>query len=71
MQMGSTSSQPAEAATLEGIKQVDQNLDLAGEENMKDQRKDDEPSTLSEDTAEESDEDEDEQPIIGDGEWDD
>lgn len=62
---------PAEAATLEGIKQVDQNLDLAGEENMKDQRKDDEPSTLSEDTAEESDEDEDEQPIIGDGEWDD
>lgn len=65
---------PAETATLEGVKQVDQNLNLIGEENMKDDtNKEDstEKQEVAEDAAEESEEEEEEQPVIGDGDWED
>jgi nuclear GTP-binding protein len=59
---------PAETATVNGIKAVEQNLDIVGQENMKDDGAD-----AGEDSVEEMQEEseDDEEPAIGGGEWDD
>jgi nuclear GTP-binding protein len=65
----------AETAALEGVEEVDQDLNLVGEETMKDDSNEggDEAAKNeeAEDTAEESDDEEVQQPEIGDGEWED
>jgi nuclear GTP-binding protein len=65
----------AETAALEGVEEVDQDLNLVGEETMKDDSNEGGDGAAkneeAEDTAEESDDEEVEQPEIGDGEWED